>query len=68
MSVTNTYTVKGMTCDGCVRKVSSAVGELPGVEDVDADVATGEITVISDQPVAATSVRDALEKIGYEVV
>jgi copper chaperone len=67
MSVMSTYTVKGMTCDGCVRKVSAAVGELPGVSDVDADVATGELTVFSDRPVEATSVRTVLQKIGYKV-
>ena len=32
---TATYTVVGMTCNGCVNKVTSAVMDVAGVDDVD---------------------------------
>ncbi|RSM75691.1 copper resistance protein CopZ [Amycolatopsis sp. WAC 01375] len=65
---TTVYTVKGMTCSGCMTKVTTAVNGVAGVSDVDADIATGEVTVVSDQPLDARLVRSAVEKAGYEVV
>ena len=38
---TTTYTVKGMTCGHCVGSVTEEVGEIPGVTNVDVDLATG---------------------------
>ena len=34
MSVDTQYTVFGMTCENCVRTVTDAFTELPGVEQV----------------------------------
>ena len=31
----------GMTCDHCVASVTEEVQEIPGVDDVDVDLATG---------------------------
>jgi copper chaperone len=65
---TNTYTVKGMTCGHCVNAVSTEVGALPGVREVDVDLATGGVTVTSDQPLDVEAVRGAVEEAGYELV
>lgn len=59
-----TFSVKGMTCDHCVRSVSEEVSEVPGVQDVDVDLQTGRMTVsgeYSDDAVVA-----AVEEAGYE--
>jgi copper chaperone len=66
MSNTATYTVAGMTCNGCVNKVTNAVTGLPGVEDVDVDVSTGTLEVIGSADDAA--VRAAVAEIGYAIV
>ena len=66
MSSTATYTVAGMTCNGCVNKVTNAVTTVDGVEDVDVDVSTGTLEVIGQADAAA--VRAAVEKIGYKIV
>ena len=66
MSNTATYTVAGMTCNGCVNKVTNAVTDVEGVEDVDVDVSTGTLEVIGAADDAA--VRAAVEKIGYRIV
>ena len=65
---TSTYTVKGMTCDHCVRSVTEEVSEVPGVTDVDVDLASGRVTVSSEQPVDEAAVRAAVTEAGYEVV
>jgi copper chaperone len=65
---TSTYTVKGMTCGHCVNAVSTEVGALPGVTAVEVDLATGAVTVTSEQPVETGSVRAAVDEAGYELV
>lgn len=62
---TQTYTVVGMTCDHCVSAVSTEVGALPGVNDVDVDLATGQVTVTAEEPVTEQQIRSAVEEAGY---
>ncbi|HEX8511379.1 MAG TPA: heavy-metal-associated domain-containing protein [Propionibacteriaceae bacterium] len=68
MSTTSTYTVTGMTCSHCVASVTEEVTKIPGVTDVQVDLATGAVTVASQSPVDNTAVRDAVEEAGYELV
>jgi copper chaperone len=63
-----TYTVKGMTCDHCVRAVSGELGNVDGVTNVDVDLETGQVTVTSDAPLADDVVREAVDEAGYELV
>ncbi|MBA2550390.1 MAG: heavy-metal-associated domain-containing protein [Nocardioidaceae bacterium] len=63
---TSTYTVVGMTCGHCVTSVNEEVSAVPGVTDVDVDLATGGLTVTSDSPVDA-AVRVAVAEAGYQV-
>ena len=62
---TSTYNVAGMTCGGCAGKVTGEVELIPGVTRIDVDLATGGITVTSDEPVADEAVKEAVEKAGY---
>ncbi|MEX1007742.1 MAG: heavy-metal-associated domain-containing protein [Acidimicrobiia bacterium] len=62
------YHVSGMTCDHCVRAVSDEVGRVAGVSAVDVDLSSGEVTVISAEPVDDAAVRAAVGEAGYEVV
>lgn len=64
---TQTYTVTGMTCSHCVNSVSAEVGKIPGVTDVRVDLASGAVTVTSDQPVDETAVAAAVDEAGYEL-
>lgn len=64
---TQTYTVDGMTCDHCVGAVKAEVAGIPGVTGVDVDLASGRVTVTSDQPLDEAAVRAAVEEAGYEV-
>jgi copper chaperone CopZ len=56
-----------MTCEHCVRAVSSEVGAVEGVTDVDVDLATGEVVVHSDGPVDPAAVAAAVDEAGYEL-
>jgi copper ion binding protein len=64
---TATYTVVGMTCAHCVSAVSDEVGEIPGVTEVDVDLASGRLIVTSDAPVDDDAVRAAVDEAGYDL-
>jgi copper chaperone len=59
------YTVEGMTCAHCVLSVTEEVSEVPGVEKVDVDLASGRMVVRGD--VTDEAVRAAVSEAGYEV-
>ena len=65
MSTTRTWTVTGMTCAHCVASVTEEVTEVPGVEEVSVDLATGTLTVTSTAPLDDADVRAAVEESGY---
>ncbi len=65
---TSTYTVAGMTCAHCVSAVTEEVTRIPGVVDVDVDLATGGLEVTSDAPLDGTRVKEAVEEAGYDLV
>lgn len=62
-----TFTVKGMTCDHCVRSVTDEVASVPGVTGVDVDLASGLLTVRADSPVDDDNIRVAVDEAGYEL-
>lgn len=66
-TVTNTWTVTGMTCQHCVASVTEEVSEIAGVTDVAVDLGSGALTVTSDQPLLDDVVRAAVEEAGYTV-
>ncbi|MBO4210694.1 heavy-metal-associated domain-containing protein [Micromonospora echinofusca] len=66
--VTSTYHVKGMTCGHCVSAVSSELSALPGVSDVQVELASGQVAVTSAEALDPAAVRAAVDEAGYELV
>jgi copper chaperone len=62
---TKTYTVTGMTCSHCVSSVSTEIGKLDGVSDVQVDLGSGTVTVTSQQPLDDAAVAAAVDEAGY---
>jgi copper chaperone len=67
MSITTTFTVTGMTCGHCVAAITDEVSRLAGVSDVDVDLATGLVTIVSTDPLDSVLLADAVDEAGYEV-
>ncbi|MFF2412034.1 heavy-metal-associated domain-containing protein [Streptomyces sp. NPDC058092] len=65
--VEHVYEVKGMTCEHWVQAVSSEVAALAGVEAVQVDLATGRVTVTSEQSLDLGAVAAAVDEAGYEL-
>ena len=60
------FSVQGMTCDHCVLSVREEVSEVPGVDAVDVDLASGRVTV-TGLDFSDDAVRVAVAEAGYEV-
>ena len=56
------FTVTGMTCQHCVASVTEEVTELPGVSEVDVDLANGRLHVVGD--VTPEQVQAAVAEAG----
>lgn len=63
---TRNYAVEGMTCSHCVSSVREEVSEVPGVQAVDVDLASGRLTV-TGSGLDDDAVREAVAEAGYEV-
>jgi copper chaperone len=63
-----TIKVKGMSCQHCVASVTKALSELEGVNDVSVNLEAGEATYSEENPVSDDIIKDAIARIGFEVV
>lgn len=63
-TVQRTFNVTGMTCEHCVAAVSTEVGELAGVSDVDVDLASG-VVLVRGNGIDGEAVRAAVQAAGY---
>ncbi|MFJ8943270.1 heavy-metal-associated domain-containing protein [Streptomyces sp. NPDC102395] len=67
-SVTTVFKVSGMSCGHCEGAVSGEISELPGVSSVQAAASSGEVTVVSAEPLDEEAVRAAVDEAGFELV
>ena len=65
MSETVSYTVPGMHCGHCEHAVSEELSAVEGVESVDVDLETKQVTVVGTALDDAT-LRAAIDEAGYE--
>lgn len=65
MSETSNWTVTGMTCGHCVASVKEEVAEIPGVQAVEVDLASGALDITSETALDRTTVETAVREAGY---
>ena len=66
-TITNEFTVIGMTCAHCVAAVTAEVGKIDHVTGVEVDLATGVVTVHADEQIDPHAFAAAVDEAGYEV-
>ena len=62
-----TFQVEGMTCGHCVSTVTAELSKIDGVTEVNVDLATGNVTVESTEPLDPAAAKAAVEEAGYEL-
>lgn len=65
MSVTQKFTVSGMTCGHCVQSVTEEVSGIAGVSNVTVSLESGEVAFISDHEISREEVAAAVTEAGY---
>jgi copper chaperone CopZ len=60
-----TLIVKGMTCGGCEKAISSALRKVEGVREVEADHSGGRV-VVRGEGMELDALRAAVEDAGYD--
>ncbi len=60
--------VKGMSCGHCAAAVTKALGALPGVSQVQVDLASGRVTFENANPIPKEELAKAIKAAGYEMV
>ncbi|HTJ24964.1 MAG TPA: heavy metal-associated domain-containing protein [Candidatus Limnocylindria bacterium] len=63
--MTQTIRVQGMTCENCVRHVTEALAEIPGVRSAQVDLAEGTARLQVDAEIAAPELARVLDDAGY---
>jgi copper chaperone len=59
--------ISGMSCEHCATAVRAEISGLPGVTDVDVDVASGEVKITADPVPDDAALRAAVDAAGYEM-
>ncbi len=62
---TVTYNIPGINCGHCVNTIQLEVGDLPGVEAVEANADTKTATVTFGDPATEDSIKSLLVEINY---
>jgi copper chaperone CopZ len=60
-------TVTGMTCEHCEKAVRAEISAIPGVSQVDVDVASGEVRILAEPSPERATLRAAVEEAGYQL-
>ena len=59
--------IGGMSCQGCVKSVTTALMALPGVAQVDVSLEAGQASVACDpRLVSLAQLRTAIEAAGFD--
>lgn len=66
---TVTVPIGGMTCAACSQRIEKVVRKIPGVESAAVNLAAETATIVyRPQEVRFSLIREAIEKIGYQVL
>ena len=61
-----TFTIQGMSCGGCVNSLTRVLKSVPGIEPLKIEVGKAHLRL--DERVTSRTVKDAVERAGFEVV
>jgi copper chaperone CopZ len=63
--ITKTFVVPNISCGHCTHTIESELADVAGVQSVQADQATKQVTVAFDAPATWDEIVATLEEINY---
>lgn len=64
---THIYAVPGVSCEHCVKAITTEVTRLDGVRTVDVDLIAKKVTIVANDTVSDQSLRAAIEEAGFDI-
>jgi copper chaperone len=64
----NVLKVKGMSCQHCVMSITKALNQIEGIENLQVDLAKGEVRFDNKKEVLSGRVVKAIQDAGFEVI
>jgi copper chaperone len=65
--VEKTYLVPDISCEHCVRAITTELSTIPGLEVVRVDIPSKQVVVRHPESVDEDQIRAGIEEAGYEV-
>jgi copper chaperone CopZ len=65
--MTQTFSIRGMTCNSCVRHVKDALLRVPGVRTVSVSLAGAQATIETGAEISREHIVAALDEAGYSL-
>jgi copper chaperone len=62
------YSIPNISCDHCVHTINIEVGEIAGVQSVQADANSKQVKILFDSPATENQIKNLLAEINYPVV
>jgi copper chaperone CopZ len=63
-----TVVVTGLNCEHCVDSLTEEITELDGVSVMEVDLASGLVTLLSEEPIDPYELAEAVEICGYRLL
>jgi len=64
---THVYSVPGVSCEHCVKAITTEVTKLAGVRTVDVDLVAKKVTIVANDEVADSALRAAIDDAGFDI-
>uniref|UniRef100_A0A831TKM9 Copper chaperone n=1 Tax=Thermorudis peleae TaxID=1382356 RepID=A0A831TKM9_9BACT len=65
--VQRVYRVPDVSCQHCIRAITSELEKIPGVRSVHVDLDSKLVTVAAEESVSDEQIRAGIEEAGYEI-
>ncbi len=62
-----TYYINGMHCNGCVKRATKFISEIPGVKSVKVSLVSSKAIIDTDREIGFETVNSAVVSAGYEL-
>lgn len=59
--------IEGMSCEHCVKHVTTALNDLAGVSEVEVNLAAKNVIIEETQEISDEDIIAAIDEAGYEV-
>jgi copper chaperone CopZ len=59
--MTHSYTITGMTCNGCATKVQKLLSSVPGVESININLEKNEAAISMNHHIQTAALQNALK-------